>query len=107
MILNKNSTIAITTSNASVTTALPVGGGELLWLYNDSVTAAEHVFLEVGDSTVTVQAPTANVGGGFHLPPAILGNGIFELRLKPTDTHIAMVSGSGTPVVFITRGRAM
>jgi hypothetical protein len=105
MIPNRKGTLKFATNNQSQTFALPPGGGSLLWLFNDGA-AGTHIHAEVGDSNITVQEPTANIGGGFLVHPT--ANSIHaEITLRPEDTHIAVMTESGSADVYVTRGKIL
>jgi len=106
MLSTKRSTAVLTTSAASQVTALPLGGGLTLELLNRGATAAELVFFQVGDANVTAFIPAANAPGSRFLHPVSGGYGLpLTVQIDPLDTHIAYIAASGTPTVYVTRGR--
>ena len=106
MLSTKRSTAVLTTSAASQVTVLPLGGGLTLELLNRGATAAELVFFQVGDANAVAFIPAANAPGSRFLHPVSGGYGLpLTVQIDPLDTHIAYIAASGTPTVYITRGR--
>lgn len=102
---NFKGTIRIDVTTTPQTVALPTGGGEILHLMNDG-NAGQIAFLELGDSNITVREPVVGAPGGTVLHPISGGGDCHQYRLRPTDTHIAIVAGNGTPPVYVTRGKS-
>lgn len=87
---------AVSTSAARV--QLPAGDGYNLRVATDY---GNGVFLKFGDSTVTA---TASDGGwDYYLP----GGVVEVLGFKATDTHVSVLTASGSNTVYLARGEGI
>ena len=97
--VNTNHKQATTTSGVCAISPAPATSDAIGRNVRVSATAA--VWIALGTSALTVTIAAAGTPGNGHYLGA--GQSII-LPIGPTDTHLGMITGTGTSEVYVTRG---